>query len=365
MWEFVGVVFVGCICLEMKQNGYYRIFCGAIVGAMAVFGVSCTHTLGNAPQENTPVGNVEALWQIIDEKYCFVEEKGIDWDSIHALYVDSARAIDTKEDGWNLRLFDLMAGMLNQLHDGHVNLYSPFDVSVCKEWYAGYPENFDEELVEKVYLQGARYAGGMYYNTIAGDSIGYIRYSSFSNAIGKSNMYYVLKAFSECRGIVLDVRHNGGGDLTNAYTLASTFMRHDTLVGYWQHKNGTGHNDFSKLEPIYVRKEEMPNKWYRPVVVLQDRHVYSAANAFVNCMRYTDNTLLLGGVSGGGGGIPMSYELPIGWVVRFSSVKMYDADKKSIEEGIAPHLKVTLKSTDKDDLIERAVTIINRAYDRK
>ena len=119
------------------------------------------------------------------------------------------------------------------------------------------------------------------------------------------------------------------------------------------------------MEPIYVRYDAMPNKWYRPVVVLQDRHVYSAANAFVNCMRYTDNTLLLGGVSGGGGGMPMSYELPMGWVVRFSSVKLYDAAQKSIEEGIAPHVTVTLESTDKDDLIEKAVELINRAYKRK
>ena len=30
--------------------------------------------------------------------------------------------------------------------------------------------------------------------------------------------------------------------------------------------------------------------------------------------------------------MPMSYEMPCGWTVRFSSVRMYDADKKDIEE---------------------------------
>ena len=28
---------------------------------------------------NDPVGNFEQLWKIIDERYCFLEEKGIDW----------------------------------------------------------------------------------------------------------------------------------------------------------------------------------------------------------------------------------------------------------------------------------------------
>ena len=44
---------------------------------------------------------------------------------------------------------------------------------------------------------------------------------------------------------------------------------------------------------------------------------------------------------------------------------MYDADQQSIEEGIVPDVYETLRSSDKDDLIERAVAIINRAYERK
>lgn len=32
---------------------------------------------------NTPQGNFEALWKIIDEQYCFLEYKQIDWNAIH------------------------------------------------------------------------------------------------------------------------------------------------------------------------------------------------------------------------------------------------------------------------------------------
>lgn len=329
------------------------------------FCCGCTHTVGDAPYENTPAGNMDALWHIIDEKYCFVEEKGIDWDALHTVYVDSAKCIDPSDKQADIILFDLMERMLNRLHDGHVNLYTAFDVSSSSEWYDGYPNIYNSQIISDVYLQNARRAGGLTYAKIAGDSIGYIYYGSFSSSFGVSNMYYVLSSFIDCKGIVLDVRHNGGGDLTNAYKLAATFMSSDTLVGYWQHKSGKGHTDYSALEPIYVRQSDMPNKWLRLVVVLQDRHTYSAANSFVNAMRYAPNALLLGGVSGGGGGMPMSYELPNGWVVRFSSVKMYDADKQSIEEGISPHIYETLHGSNKDNLIERAVQIILQAYERK
>ena len=76
-------------------------------------------------------------------------------------------------------------------------------------------------------------------------------------------------------------------------------------------------------------------------------------------MRYADNATIVGGVSGGGGGMPMSYEIPCGWMVRFSSIRMYDREKKDIEQGIEPDVLVTMKSTYKDDIIEKAIEWIN------
>ena len=35
---------------------------------------------------NTPQGNFEALWKIIDEQYCFLDYKQIDWNAIHDKY---------------------------------------------------------------------------------------------------------------------------------------------------------------------------------------------------------------------------------------------------------------------------------------
>ena len=55
------------------------------------------------PYVNTPEGNFEALWKLIDERYCFFEYKekklGIDWDSIHDEY---KRRITPKMDNYQL-----------------------------------------------------------------------------------------------------------------------------------------------------------------------------------------------------------------------------------------------------------------------
>ena len=316
--------------------------------------LGCTHKMDvNYP--NTVSGNFEALWSIIDERYCFVEEKGVDWDEIHSRYEKDLTTIATERE-----LFDLLASMLNELKDGHVNLYSPFDISRSDGWYEGYPDNYNSKLVygDKYLTKQYKIAGGLYYNLIANGDVGLIRYESFSNGFSDLNMAYVLNYFENCKGLILDVRHNGGGDMDNAFKLASTFFREPRCVGYWNHKTGKGHYDFSNLEELRVdTTSTKATRWTKPVVVLTNRHTYSAANFFVNCMRYADRCTIIGGTTGGGGGMPLGYELPISWTVRFSSVKFYDADKKTIEEGIKPDIEVTLTSSDEDDLIERAIYV--------
>ena len=319
---------------------------------------SCTHRFADV--DTSPAANFEALWKIIDEKYCLFDDKTANWDSVYSAYhqrFDTMKIVKYED---YYRLFDGLEEMLNELEDGHVNLYSPFDISVCSKWYEGYPQNFDSEILSKYYLKDYRRANGLNYSRIDGDSIGYVYYGSFSDGFSLTNWLAVLNYFAKCRGIVLDVRNNGGGSMENAYRLAAPFFTKDTVVGYWQHKSGPGHEEFSEYEPMIMN--ESMGIWRRPVVVLCNRRSYSAANFFVSIMRYADNCLILGGKSGGGGGMPMSYELPNGWMVRFSSVKMYDRDMQSIEGGVRPHLLVNQHSEEKDDLIEEAVNLINSAY---
>ena len=331
----------------------------------ALFGLALIMTACRSRNEvaysTDPVENIGALWEIIDTKYCYVEDKGVDWNAVRSEYVAKAAQLKSTDE---IGLFDLSAEMLNLLNDGHVNLFTPFDRSYNTAWYDTFPANFNSTL-QRLYLHDYRIAGGLYYCKIDHDSIGYIYYSSFSNSFSASNIYYIFTAFKDCRGIVLDVRNNGGGDLTNAYKLASPFFSENRLVGYWHHKTGPGHHDFSDLEPLYSDTALIGSKWLRPVVVLSNRHSYSATNSFINMMRYADNCAIVGGISGGGGGMPMSYEMPCGWTVRFSSVRMYDRDKNDIEQGITPHIIVTQQSEDKDDLIETAIALINKAYEKK
>jgi hypothetical protein len=305
--------------------------------------------------DNSPQGNFEALWTILDEHYCFFEYKEIDWNKIHAEY---AQRIDNNMNQESL--FMLLSEMLQKLKDGHVNLSSPFDVSRYWKWYEDYPTNYQQELID-IYL-GTNYqiAGGLRYKILE-DNIGYIRYPDFSLGIGETNLDYVINKLGSCSGIIIDVRNNGGGVLTYSETFASRFFNQKTLIGYIQHKTGKGHNDFSKPVPQYIESSTRL-RYQKPVIVLSNRRCYSATNDFINTMRMAPNVRILGDKTGGGSGLPFSSELPNGWSVRFSACPIYDANMEQIEFGIEPDIKVDLSKEDslkgKDTLIETARNLL-------
>ena len=304
---------------------------------------------------DTPRGNFEALWKIIDEHYCFLDYKqheiGLDWQAVYNKY-----KVRVDEQMGDAQLFEVLAQMLGELRDGHVNLVASHDYGRYWSWYEDYPTNFSDSLYRLYMGTDYKIASGLIYR-ILDDNIGYVRYESFTSAIGEGNLDEVMMYLMLCEGLIIDIRGNGGGNLTNAEKLAARFCQQKTLVGYTQHKTGPGHSDFSPLEAHYL--EPSSNiRWQKPVIVLTNRHVYSAANEFVMYMKTLPQVKIVGDRTGGGAGMPFSSSLPNGWSVRFSAVPTYDADRHSTEFGIEPDYYISLNAEDfqrsRDTIIEFA-----------
>lgn len=314
---------------------------------------------------NTSQGNFDALWEIIDTRYCYLDYKDIDWDGIYNVYKDSL-----EEAGSNkYKLFDLMGKMLAELKDGHVNLYSDFDVSRYQKWYTDSSRNYYSSIVYSDDYLGSNYriAGGLRYGILKGEKfntadIGYIYYGSFSDGFSAKNIQNILfDYFKNCQGIIIDVRDNGGGTLTYAEELASYFFKEDAVTGYMAYKSGSGHSDFS--EPTPVKTIANANHYCeKPVAVLTNRLSYSATNDFVVRMKQAPNAFTVGSWTGGGGGMPLSSELPNGWMVRFSACPMFDADMNHTELGVPPDYHVVISDEDrmenKDAVIDEAIQLL-------
>lgn len=312
--------------------------------------------------ENDFSGNFEALWHIIDTRYCYLGYKNIAWDSIHDVYATKIELIKGND---KVQLFDLFADMLAELRDGHVNLYSDFDISRYDKWYTDSASNFNSSVIRNRYIENGklRTAGGLQYGKLKGHDIGYVYYGSFSNSFSSANMANVFKSFEDCNALIIDVRDNGGGSLSYSELLASYFFQEETLTGYMCYKTGTGHNDFSKPTEVKTPAHESL-RWERPVAILTNRYSYSATNDFVNRIHHAPYAFTVGSWTGGGGGMPLSSELPNGWMVRFSACPMYTVDMQDTECGLAPdYYACTTPEQEADSIdavLEKAITIIKK-----
>ncbi|NJN34768.1 MAG: S41 family peptidase [Saprospiraceae bacterium] len=286
---------------------------------------------------NTPRENVQFLWNTLNEKYPFFEFKGINWDSVGNRWLP--RVSDTMND---IQVFRIIDSMLYSLRDGHTNLYGAFNFSRNWEWYLGYPDNFDTELLERNYYKGQQWFSGALVNRfLDSNRVGYMRYGSFSSTVSDFAIDLVVSRFRDTRGLIIDVRSNGGGALANVDKLVSRFINKDLVAWKEAEKKDKGRRDLTEFKPYTIRPEG-ERKYLKPIIILTNRRCYSATTLFVTAMKNLPNVKIIGDWTGGGGGTPTSTQLPNGWVVRYSGTVTLANDGLNIEDGVPPTIKQDL-----------------------
>lgn len=315
-----------------------------------------TLLLGCVPSDPPPTDAevVEFTWELVDQRYALFEDKpDVNWADAKGVGLERLNAGDD--------LFDALEAMLAPLRDGHTNLIGPADTSWDIERYRAARTLYDDELVARDVL-GYEFQrrGGVRAAVIPNTNVGYLRISDFDSIPGEETMEALFIDFQQRDALIIDLRDNGGGSLSEMFRLSSRIAL-EASEGYAiSFKAGPEHNALTERE---TRPYEPSSgaRFEGPVAVLVDRRSYSAANTFAFLSQ--DRATLVGDRTGGGGSIPTWFELPNGWKLRLSTSRMTMPDSgEAMEPGIEPDVPAVLdpqaRSQGRDSVIEAALDVL-------
>lgn len=305
-------------------------------------------------RSTSPKDNFEYLWKQCDEKYAFFDYKGIDWNERKTFYSSKITKNMSKE-----ALFDVLASMMNDLKDGHVNLVSNFNVSNYHFNFKGVT-NINDRIVEEFYLTTNMYSTGPFlHNFLDNGNVGYIRFKSFPGTVTDDQLDFMIERYASTKGLIIDVRQNGGGAVSDMFSIVSHMISGKTLVYQTYTKSGPGHNDFEGPEDAYV--EPKGKTYTKPIIVLTDRGTFSSGSHFTLAMSNVPHVTIMGDTTGGGMGLPNGGQLPNGWTYRFSVTSTRNLNGANYENGVPPDVISIINPADvnKDAVIDAAIARLN------
>jgi carboxyl-terminal processing protease len=164
--------------------------------------------------------------------------------------------------------------------------------------------------------------------------IGYVRISSFQSKTDE-DLASALEKIEDGRvlkGLILDVRNNPGGLLTQAIKVSDLFLDSGLIV------STKGRNDSQDME-VPANKNENPRNY--PIIVLVNGGSASAAEIVAGALQDNKRALVLGTKTFGKGSVQTILPLSDGSGLRLTTAKYYTPSGKSIQlSGITPDIKV-------------------------
>ncbi len=183
------------------------------------------------------------------------------------------------------------------------------------------------------------------------EKIGYIIVSQFAKDVGEK-VEEGLKDLKKqgAEGIILDLRNNPGGMLTEAVKVASNFINEGVVVSVKQREN---------MEKI-LKADNTINAIDLPLVVLINGGSASASEIVAGAVQDYNRAELIGSRSFGKGTVQTLIPLTDGSALKLTTARYYTPEGKSIHnKGIKPDIKIEYDSEYQgDNQLERAIDFI-------
>lgn len=163
-----------------------------------------------------------------------------------------------------------------------------------------------------------------YYGMLGEDGIGYISLTSFTDDCSTD----VRRAFIELRhrnmkGLILDLRDNGGGSVAEAVKIVNMFVpQGKTVVRLEGRINRSRHEYTTQQEPIDT---------VMPIIVLVDGNTASASEITAGALQDLDRAVIVGTRTYGKGLVQVPVDLPHNNTMKVTTAKYYIPSGRCIQ----------------------------------
>jgi hypothetical protein len=307
------------------------------------------------PPAITPELAAEAfdqLWKAFDREYAmFVLRPELDWARSREQFRPRALASQSAYE-----LADVCAEMLRSLRDLHVWMtVGGANVPVFNRPRAG-----NANPVAHRDLLGKLHNQGRVYWAVTPDKIGFLAIYGWNTGPEiPAQCDEALEAMRDTRGLIVDVRLNGGGDEPTAGKVAGRFLASEFVYAYSQYRNGPSHTNLTEKFPRKIQPRG-PWRYDRPVVLLIGEKCMSSNESFIGMMTGATNVTTMGDHTCGSSGNPKMLNLPLG--ITVSLPRWIDGlpDGTPLDErGFQPQVKFEPKpgafEGERDDLLVAAL----------
>jgi len=333
------------------MKNYKIIFFALALSAL----ISCEDVLFESEPRNNPEALFENLWITFKTDYATFEERGVDWDEQYQIFRPQVNYATSSDE-----LKTIFKSLLRTLDDGHVSLTTPgtdmFYSNLIIDQRIDH-ELFDLDLIKKNYLLNDFKVNGFGLNTYGWiGNIGYWHIESISENMLKIDA--ILDHFKDAAGLIVDMRHNKGGNFTFAFSEFGRLTNQKHFVFRSKTKNGKGPIDFTEW---YEWNISPAGQYFnKPIVLLTDRYTISAGERTVMAFKTLPNVIHVGDTTNGAFATKIAKELANGWNYTLVTQKIEYHDGHSYEGiGMAPdiYMKNTLAEmqSGRDKTLERAI----------
>ncbi|MFL5608327.1 MAG: S41 family peptidase [Gemmatimonadaceae bacterium] len=160
------------------------------------------------------------------------------------------------------------------------------------------------------------------YATMVGDHVGYIPLQTFNENTADEVEAAASKLVSAgARGLVLDMRDNGGGIVDQALAVSSLFLKDGQSIVNVRSRNAP--DEIARASTDHLSSQP-------PLIILTDGGTASASEIVAGALQDHDRALVLGTTSFGKGLVQSLFPLDGGYALKITTGKWYTPSGRSI-----------------------------------